>query len=177
MPSPAPAASHGCLILCLGNDVLKDDGVGLCVAGLLDEDRPEGAIVRKSGMAGLYLLDELVGFDRAIVVDAIRTGAKPPGHVWSLRLDALHSPAGPSPHSVGLPAVLALGRASGLSLPGKVHLVAVEVEDMETVEEGLTPAVRGAVGRAAQAVREVARKIRQNEDSFTAETQRAQRKI
>lgn len=163
-----------CLILCLGNDVRKDDGVGLRVADLLEEAPPVNALIRRSGMSGLYLLDELLNAQSAIIVDSVKTGQRPPGYVYSCRLDDLHSSAGPSPHSVGLPAVMALGRASGLALPRDIRIVAVEVEDMETIEEGLTPRVAESVERAAAAVRE----ILQDKDVHhgDTETRRLQRK-
>ncbi len=46
-----------------------------------------------------------------VVVDAIQTGQHPPGTVHALPLEALHSPAGPSPHGVGLPSALARTRS------------------------------------------------------------------
>ena len=141
------------LILCLGNDILSDDGVGLQVASALESDPPPAAVVRRSGLSGFYLLDDLVGFERAVVVDAIRTGERPPGHVWTFSPEDLQCGAGPSPHTVGLPGVLALGRSSGLDLPRKMMIVAIEVEDMETVGENLTPAVGASVPVAASAVR------------------------
>ena len=152
MDSPAEPARV--LVLCLGNDVRRDDGVAWQVADELEKERPPGAVIRRSALAGFYLLDELLGFDRVVVVDAIQTGQRPPGAVLSFPLEAIHSPAGPSPHAVGLPAVLALGRSSGLSLPERIHVVAVEVEDMTTITEGLTPRVQESVGVAVRAVRE-----------------------
>jgi hydrogenase maturation protease len=141
------------LVLCLGNDLLHDDGVGWAVAEALDGDVPAGTVVRRSALSGFYLLDELVGYERAIVVDAVRTGAHPPGTVLSFPFEALGAGEGPSPHAVGLPTVVRLGRQSGVALPAHIHIVAVEVDDMETVAEGLTPRVAAAVPAATEAVR------------------------
>ncbi|HET9552358.1 MAG TPA: hydrogenase maturation protease [Anaeromyxobacteraceae bacterium] len=146
------------LVLCLGNALRRDDAVALHVAAALRADPPEGAEVATSARAGLYLLDDMEGFDRVVVVDAVRTGSHSPGEVHALDLEALHAPAGPSPHAVGLPSALALARASGAPVPSRVALVLVEVAEMETIGEGLTPAVAAAVPRAVQAARaEVAR--------------------
>jgi len=127
--------------------------VALHVARALEADPPPGATVAVSNRAGLYLLDDMDGFDRVVVVDAVRTGAHPPGTVHALPLEALHAPAGPSPHSVGLPSALALARASGAPVPSRVELVLIEVEEMETIADGLTPAVAAAVPRAIAAAR------------------------
>ena len=141
------------LILCLGNALRRDDAVALHVARALQADPPPGATVATSARAGLYLLDDMEGFDRVVVVDAVRTGVHPPGAVHALPLEALHAPAGPSPHAIGLPSALALARASGAQVPEHVWLVLVEAEELDTVGEGLTPAVAAAVPRAVEAAR------------------------
>jgi len=152
------------LVLCLGNDILCDDGVGWAIADQLETDPPESRIpnpesrpmvVRRSALSGFYLLDELTGWDSVIVVDAVQTGAHPPGTVLSFPFEALGTEAGPSPHAVGLPTVVALGRRSGVPLPSSIHIVAIEVDDMESFREGLTPAVRAAVPEAVDVIRSV----------------------
>lgn len=149
------------LVLCLGNDVLRDDGVGWRVAAELDRSGtlPDDVDVRRSAVAGFYLLDELTGYDTAVVVDAVKTGQHPPGTVLSFPFEDLRAEGGPSPHAVGLPTVMKLGRQSGVPLPNRVHIVAVEVADMETVTEGLTPLVDAAVPVAAEAVRTALRRL------------------
>lgn len=141
------------LVLCLGNALRRDDAVALRIADVLDHAPAAGALVSRSARSGLYLLDDMEGFDRVVVVDAVRTGVHAPGTVLSFPLEDLHAPEGPSPHAIGLPSALARARAAGAPVPSRVHVVAVEVADMETVGEGLTPAVEAAVPAAAEAVR------------------------
>jgi len=141
------------LVLCLGNDLRQDDGVGWAIADALEQDPPPGAVVRRSAMSGFYLLDELVDAPRAVVVDAIQTGTRPPGSVVEFAMESLETPAGPSPHAIGLPTVLGLGRRSGLSLPSRVDVVAVEVQEMSQVAEGISDVVRRAIPEAVAAVR------------------------
>jgi len=166
------------LVLCLGNDILRDDGVGWAIADALEASLPEPRIppfdtaqggpealegpnpesrisVKRSALSGFYLLDEVTGWDRVLVVDAVRTGQHPPGTVLSFPVEALGTEAGPSPHAVGLPTVMRLGRQSGVPLPSWLHVVAVEVDDMESFVEGLTPAVEAAVPEAVAIVRSV----------------------
>ena len=147
------------LVLCLGNALRRDDAVALHVARALAEAAVAGAVVATSARAGLYLLDDMEGYDRVVVVDAVRTGAHPPGAVHALPLEALHAPAGPSPHAVGLPSALALARAAGAPVPARVWLVLVEAAELDEVGEGLTPAVAAAVPRAVAAVGEALREV------------------
>jgi hydrogenase maturation protease len=141
------------LVLCLGNALRRDDAVALRVGDLLEASPLPGAVVRRSAAAGLYLLDEMEGFDRVVVVDAVLTGLRPAGAVLSFPLEDLRAPEGPSPHSIGLPSALARARAAGAPVPARIHVVAVEVLEMDTIGEGLTPPVAAAVAPAAEAVR------------------------
>lgn len=143
------------LVLCLGNDILRDDGVGWAVASALECLVPGDVVVKRSALAGFYLLDELAGWARAVIVDAVQTGLHPPGTVLSFPFEALGTEAGPSPHAVGLPTVVRLGRQSGVSLPASIHIVAIEAGDMESFAEGLTPAVQAAVPKAVEVITSV----------------------
>ena len=152
------------LVLCLGNDILRDDGVGWAIADTLEASLPESRIpnpeprpfvVKRSALSGFYLLDELTGWERVLVVDAVQTGQHPPGTVLSFPFEALGTGDGPSPHAVGLPTVIRLGRQSGVPLPSWIHIVAIEADDMESFVEGLTPAVEAAVPRAVGVIRSV----------------------
>ncbi len=147
------------LVLCLGNAIRRDDAVALRVADALERSPPDDAAIRRSAASGLYLLDEMEGFDRVVVVDAVRTGTHAPGAVLSFPLEDLHAPEGPSPHAIGRPSALARARAAGAPVPSRFHVVAIEVVDMETVGEGLTPEVAAAVAPAAAAVRDAVRAL------------------
>jgi len=129
------------LIIGLGNPLVTDDSVGLRVAaelkGLLAE-RPD-VEVTEDYWGGLRLMERMVGYDRAIVVDAISTGA-PPGTI--------------SAHDVNLPTALAFGRRAGVELPDdeQILLVGIEVEDIVNFGENCTPSVQAAVPRAVEDV-------------------------
>jgi hydrogenase maturation protease len=142
------------LVLCLGNPLRRDDAVALRVADALEREPPPAAAIERSARSGLYLLDEMEGFDRVVVVDAIRTAGGVPGAVHSVALEELHSAGGPSPHAIGLPSAVAAARAAGAPVPVHVRIVAIEVADLEEIGEGLTPEVRRAIPLAVEAVRE-----------------------
>lgn len=141
------------VVLCLGNDLRRDDGVGWKVAERLEAAPPPGAVVRRSALAGFYLIDDLLDFDAAVVVDAVRTGVHPPGDVFEMPLEAFAGPGGAAPHGVGLPTVVRVARAYGLAIPAWIRVVAIEVADMDTLAVGLTPAVEAAVPAAEALVR------------------------
>jgi hydrogenase maturation protease len=147
------------LVLGLGNPLVTDDSVGLRVAAEVKSrlaDRPE-VVVSEDYWGGLRLMERMAGFDRAIVIDAICTGA-PPGTIHRLTPGSIPTQRSASAHDVNLPTALALGRTAGLHLPRDEHilLVGIEAEDILSFGEQCTPAVAAAI---AQAVEEVVRAV------------------
>jgi hydrogenase maturation protease len=143
------------LILGLGNPLVTDDSVGLRVAAELKE-RLSGRTdveVGEDYWGGLRLMERMAGYDRAIVIDAIQTGAAP-GTIHRLAVGDIPTQRSASSHDVNLPTALALGRQAGVHLPaeGNILLVGIEAEDILTFGEHCTPAVAAAVPRAVEEV-------------------------
>ena len=99
------SARSGTVVIGLGNVVMSDDGLGVHAAQRL-RDRGELADdveVIEGGTAGLLLLPNLADARRAIVIDAIDTGAPPgtlirlAGEVWA-SICAVRM----TPHDIGL---------------------------------------------------------------------------
>lgn len=143
-PSPAERPPRT-LLLALGNDILGDDGVGPAAARALTARFREGVDIRESAEAGLALLDSLVGYDRALLLDAVQTGRQPPGTVIEFGPDDFRRVIAPSPHYAGLPEVIELAGRLGVEFPRELRILALEVEDPFTIREGFTPAVAAAL--------------------------------
>jgi hydrogenase maturation protease len=160
------------LIIGLGNPILGDDGVGWRVAEEVKRglDAKRGELETKSpilqspidvdcfSLGGLSLMERMIGYDRAILIDAVTTG-QPPGTVHSFQLEDLpelscaHTTAA---HDTSLQNALKLGRRLGAKLPSSVTVVGVEAERLYDFSEELTPAVEAAVPQAVRAVLEIA---------------------
>jgi len=143
------------LILGLGNPIVTDDSVGLRVIEVLTTrlaDRPD-VEVSEDYWGGLRLMERMIGFDRAIVVDAIQTGA-PPGTIHRLTPDGIATQRSASAHDMNLATALEFGRQAGMHLPenNRIRLVGIEAEDILTFSEQCTPAVQAAIPRAVEAV-------------------------
>ena len=135
------------LILGLGNLILSDDGVGIRVAEELKGrlNQPE-VTVMESSLAGLSLLDLLVNFDRAIIIDTIQTKGGKVGQVYRLEpgaFDATQHAA--TPHDVNFATALELGNRLGLPLPRQIIIFAIEVKDITTFSEKCTPKVEQVI--------------------------------
>jgi hydrogenase maturation protease len=143
------------LILGLGNPLITDDSVGLRVIAELRKhlDGRADVEIDEDYWGGLRLMERLVGYQRAIVVDAIVTGS-PPGTIHRLQPDSIPTQRSASAHDVNLPTAMAFGRQAGLDLPADrdILLVGIEAEDILTFAEECTPAVREAIPEAVELV-------------------------
>jgi hydrogenase maturation protease len=152
-----PAATR--LVLGLGNDILRDDAIGLRVVRELRDQLPpdSDADVLETSEMGLALLDLVVGYRELFIVDAVQTGRAEPGHLHEFAGDALQRLPRISPHVLGVGEMLAAGRELGLAMPERVRIFAVEVADPFTLDTELTPALQAALPRVTQRVIEVLR--------------------
>ena len=146
------------LIIGLGNPLVSDDSVGLRVAERLRSllEHRSGVDVSEDYWGGLRLMERMIGYRRAIVIDAICTGSQP-GTIHHLTTDSIRTQKSASAHDVNLPTALAFGRRAGVSLPAdeNVRLVGIEAEDIINFSEQCTPAVEAAIPRAVQEVVQV----------------------
>jgi hydrogenase maturation protease len=156
MPSESSASSvakASTLVLGLGNPILRDDGVGWrvveAVQGLVPPGRAEFDCV---GLGGLALMERLIGYQRAILVDAIQTVGGLPGALYRLGLDDLPTLHANAIHDASLKDALELGRRLGAVLPSEIVIIAVEAADVLDFGESLSPPVEVAVPAAVAAV-------------------------
>lgn len=142
------------LVLGLGNPILSDDSVGFRIAQELENrfDKRE-VTVMATDLAGLSLLDLIVGYHKVILIDSIQTRGGRAGQVY--RLDAADFAATrhvASPHDVNLATALELGKRLGLALPREIVIFAIEVQDVTTFGVSCTPEVERAIPKVVQTV-------------------------
>ncbi|MEE8120534.1 MAG: hydrogenase maturation protease [Anaerolineales bacterium] len=143
------------LVLGLGNPILRDDSVGLRVAQEVERLIPSSPDI-EVGLdywGGLRLMERMIGFDRAIIIDAICTGASP-GTIHLLNPDDIPTQRSSSAHDVNLTTALELGYQAGAHLPAvkDILLIGVEAADVQTFDESLTAEVENALPAAVEAV-------------------------
>jgi len=143
------------LVIGLGSPLLCDDSVGLkVVRGVRRHVAVGGSVeVEEDVRGGLQLMERLAGYDRAIIVDAILTGAAP-GTIHQLTPDDIPTQRSASQHDVNLPTALELGRQLGVHLPQSkdILLVGIEADDIMTFSEECTPPVAAAIPKAVDIV-------------------------
>lgn len=143
------------LLLGLGNPIVSDDSVGLKVSAILREKLSgrEDVEVSEDYWGGLRLMERLIGYDRAIVIDAICTGAAP-GTLYRLTPDDIGTQRSASAHDVNLATALEFGRQAGVLLPdnARIILVGIEAENVLDFGEHCTPKVEAAIPQAVEMV-------------------------
>jgi hydrogenase maturation protease len=145
------------LIVGLGNPILGDDGVGWKVAEavkaqLTPADHVEVICL---SVGGLGLMEQLIGYDRVILVDAFISDREPAGSILVRRLDDLPNYSAyhiTSAHDTSLQSALQLGRTMGAHLPDEVCVVGIAIHRIREFGELLSPPVAEAVDGAAHIV-------------------------
>lgn len=148
------------LVIGLGNPVLGDDGVGWRVAEALEkrlgnssaDDTTEIVFL---SLGGLSLMENMIGYDRVILIDAINTGDGVEGSVYTIGLDDIPNMASShlgSSHDTSLQNALRVGRSLGASLPHQIHIVAIETRNLYEFSEELSTPIRASIEPAVQAV-------------------------
>ncbi len=143
------------IVIGVGNPVRTDDGVGLRVAREL---RPvlagrRNVDVVELGAGGMALMEAFLGFDRAVIVDAM-TGGGAAGTVYAVGLEELGETRNSAcAHSTDLRTAVDVARWLSLPLPREIAIWGIEPEDVETVGETLTPDVERAVPRVVAGIR------------------------
>ena len=151
------------LIVGLGNPILGDDGVGWHIAKLVGQKIQAESLdleqvdIDSLSLGGLSLMEHLVGYDRAILIDAIHIERGPLGSVYRFMLEELPDPGAghtSSVHDTTLQTALKMGRTLGMKLPDQITVIAIEAHIDYTFTESLSPPVAAAVPVAAEMVLE-----------------------
>jgi hydrogenase maturation protease len=142
--------SSDVLVIGIGNEFRRDDGVGLAVVAEIARRRLPGVRVMTAVGEPASILDAWTGVPLTVAVDAAMGAGSTAGRIrrWAPGDDP--EPVVVSSHALGLPQIFALGQALG-RIPEKLAVITVDIED---ISHGvtLTPAVAAAVPAAVDAV-------------------------
>ena len=133
------------LVLGLGNEYAGDDAVGVLVVRVLRDELTGDADVVESAASGLALLEVFAGYDRAVVIDSIRTGRHPAGTIVEAGLGELGLAIAPSLHQAGIPELAAVARRLGMGFPDRTRVLAVEIAGSPMFGAQLSKPVAAAI--------------------------------
>jgi hydrogenase maturation protease len=146
------------LVIGMGNPILCDDAVGIRLArdlrALFEQTSSPATgstvnFIEDCSVGGLNLLDLVIGYDRLVVFDSIRTPGETPGD-WHVMTGATFRETMNlgCVHDANFTTALELGRqmSAHLPRPEDVHIFAVEIVDNTTFSESMTPELESAYG-------------------------------
>lgn len=133
------------LVLGLGNTILCDDGVGIYVARAIKKKCNNIDVVEASA-AGFRIVDEIIGYNKLILIDSIKTQDKDPGTLYTYDFNDLNKTShNTSPHDISLFEAFQIVKQQNYEVPDDIIIYAIEVEDTETLAEHCTPKVENAI--------------------------------
>lgn len=160
MATAGAAAVEGGLgpiaVLCVGNRLMLDEGVGPAVYDELVRayELPDSVMLRDVGCMGLDMLELVNACDYLVTVDALDGTGQPPGTVLEFAPEdvARHSGAMASLHECKLIDLFDAAALLGYEAEGRCF--GMQVENMSPAEltVGLTPAVYEALPRLVETV-------------------------
>lgn len=142
------------LVLGLGNPILHDDGVGIHVVQELRQIvHDEQVTIDIAYTGGLNLLDHLRGYEKVILVDAVRDTTQKAGEVKRFLLSENAVVHSANPHDVSLAEALLLAEKLGeKNLPSEIIIVGIVVNSTLEFSEGLSAEIQQAIPQAVQLV-------------------------
>lgn len=136
-------------VLCVGNRLMLDDGIGPAVYDALKEDYeiPDEVVLYDVGCMSLDMVSVVKDCSFIIAVDAVDGTDEKPGTVFRFAPEdmARHSGAMASLHDLKLVDLFDAAALLGYSCEGICYGMQVENRDPATYVMGLTPAVSAAL--------------------------------
>ena len=140
------------IILGVGNQILGDDGVGVHVANELKHCIQDPNItIEEAITGGMNLLDLILGYDRAIIIDAVKTEDGESGEVKRILLSDFSTMHSCNPHDVSLIEAIEMANKMGeLRIPQEIIIIGVLMKQIpcefgEVLSEKIAAAVPKAV--------------------------------
>jgi hydrogenase maturation protease len=142
------------LIIGLGSPIMTDDAIGLEVVQEIEDMHLDGVETRQEAVGGLDIIPLMWGYRNVIIVDAIQTEMYDPGTIMFFDPEDFDETIGDaSAHDINLATAMRIGREMEPEMmPDKVCFIAIEAEDIGTVNEGMTPRLVEAKPSAVRAV-------------------------
>ena len=141
------------IVLGVGNPILKDDGAGIHVIRQLKKYVKDPDVTLDEAMTGgMNLLDMIIGYEKAILIDTVKM--KGAGEVRRFSLRDFSSVHSSNPHDVDLLEAIKLAEKLGETrIPKEIVIVGISVNELQHVfGEQLSERMAKAVPKAVETV-------------------------
>ena len=148
------------IILGVGNQILGDDGVGIHVSDELKKRINDPNITIDDAVTGgMNLLELLLGYDKAIIVDAVKSNEGEVGEVKRIPLDSFSTMHSCNPHDVSLIEAIEVAKKMGEKrIPQEIIVIGIIMKEIpcefgEKLSEKIEAAVPKAVDMALNEIK------------------------
>lgn len=128
------------LVLGIGNEILKDDGIGPKIVKKLQNFLPSSNIDYATSMVGgMEIIEIMKGYTKAIIIDGIITGENFPGTVYYMKYPLNRSTLHLSnAHDISFDMSVKLARELEMPFPESICIIAIEIQEDREFGESLT---------------------------------------
>ncbi|MBN2065348.1 MAG: hydrogenase maturation protease [Candidatus Thermoplasmatota archaeon] len=141
------------IVLGIGNLILRDDGVGIHVANEVKKqiNNPD-VTVDEAITGGMNLLDLLLGYDKAILIDAVKSDDGAHGEVRRIPIKEFSTMHSCNPHDVSLIEAIDMAKKLGESrIPKEIIIIGVMMRKIPCeFGEDLSDKIAAAVPEAVK---------------------------
>lgn len=153
------------IILGVGNPILRDDGVGIHVVQELRQHiNDPNVTIDEALTGGMNLVDLILGYDKAILIDAVKTKSAQTGEVKRISLSDFSSARSCNPHDVSLLEALQMAEKLGEDrIPQEIVVIGILMNNTPCeFGERLSEKVAAAVPKAVEMILSELKKIKSN---------------
>ncbi len=146
------------IVVGMGNPILGDDRVGILIMrGVRSRFEQEGGTgdvtFIESTEGGLLLMDQINGFDRAILIDSVSSGSYPVGTLLKLTKEDFEETRHISNlHDINFATAMKMGNRMGHSLPDDIQIYAVEIKPALDFSKPMSPEVEAVIPKAVEEI-------------------------
>jgi hydrogenase maturation protease len=141
------------IILGVGNQILGDDGVGVHIANEVKKKiKDPNVTIDEAITGGMNLLDLLLGYDKAILIDAVKSENGEHGVVKKIDISEFNTMHSCNPHDVSLIEAIEMAKKLGEErIPKKITIIGVMLKEIPCeFNEQLSDEIAAVVPKAVE---------------------------
>jgi hydrogenase maturation protease len=106
-----------------------------------------------ASLAGWRLIDLLAGYKAAVLIDCVKGGPGQPGDCYRVAPESAWSENLRASHGIGLIEAIELAQIGGLSMPQRLDVYAIEVQNPDVFGEGISEVVETKLSDAVALIK------------------------
>jgi len=141
------------IILGVGNQILGNDGVGIHVTNSLKKHVKDPNITIDDAVTGgMNLLELILGYDKAIIIDAVKMENGEDGEVKKILLNDFSTMHSCNPHDVSLIEAIEVAKKMGENrIPKEIIIIGITMKQIPCeFGEKLSPKIAAALPKAVK---------------------------